>query len=517
MDWWRNGLQLEFRVWPAGFAIAALYALGCWAARQVSLDQFYLPAGLRIAALLLIPPRQWIYLALGEYAYFASMRVPMIDKYGLAWVVLGSVLIMPTVAGIVHLHRKLLRKTGDAWVMSIALTSAIAVTMLNLSTSHLLWPDPPHNAFITDAARSMLGQFVGTLAVVPLALLWLRRKAKWLPDRRPAAASLAALILMVTMALVAMPSVSDDPSIRVAIHQLMVLPAIALTCMLGWRGAAISSAVLHLSIGLTTDGPLPWSFDASSFGAQQSLAVSGTALLVLGYTISHYRRRTWLAERNVRDTARCIKATHLVGESHLRDRVHALREVGEGIDRSMSEICRWIESRGHAPFANALLRMFVEHSRNLRDKTSMVYPVALDHVGLYLALQIGGIAGAWKETQRVAAPTFGGDPCLLSIGLQLAAYRAMEESVSLLLAGEPGQLRVCARAWRLGSRRGIMLRIAMLDRQQKISDATANLATIRLAGRVVAYGGTVQCRGNRILISLVEGGSAGTGSSGATQ
>ncbi len=46
----------------------------------MSLDQFYLPAGVRVAAVLLFPPRWWPYLLLGEYAYFAKMRVPMIEN-----------------------------------------------------------------------------------------------------------------------------------------------------------------------------------------------------------------------------------------------------------------------------------------------------------------------------------------------------------------------------------------------------------------------------------------------------
>jgi len=87
LNWWTNGIRLDVRIRPAGLALAALYALACWATRQISLDQFYLPAGIRVAALLLCPPRLWGYLILGEYAYFAQMRYPMIDRYGLPWVV----------------------------------------------------------------------------------------------------------------------------------------------------------------------------------------------------------------------------------------------------------------------------------------------------------------------------------------------------------------------------------------------------------------------------------------------
>ena len=95
LDWWKEGLLLKVRIRPAGLMIALLYAVAYWATRQLSLDQFYLPAGIRVAAVLLCPPRLWPYLLLGEYAYFAQSRVPMIEKYGLTWVIVASAFLMP--------------------------------------------------------------------------------------------------------------------------------------------------------------------------------------------------------------------------------------------------------------------------------------------------------------------------------------------------------------------------------------------------------------------------------------
>lgn len=95
MDRFKKAIELSFRIRPVGITLAAAYALSCLASRQFSLDQFFLPAGIRAAALLIVPPRLWPYLLLGEYAYFATLRIPMIDSYGLAWVILASTLLMP--------------------------------------------------------------------------------------------------------------------------------------------------------------------------------------------------------------------------------------------------------------------------------------------------------------------------------------------------------------------------------------------------------------------------------------
>lgn len=111
LDWWKEGLLLKVRIRPAGLMLALLYAVAYWATRQLSLDQFYLPAGIRVAAVLLCPPRLWPYLLLGEYAYFAQSRVPMIEKYGLTWVIVASAFLMPAVMLIVKLQRRLMAES----------------------------------------------------------------------------------------------------------------------------------------------------------------------------------------------------------------------------------------------------------------------------------------------------------------------------------------------------------------------------------------------------------------------
>ena len=68
-----RGLQSRLQEFPEGLLVALLYAAACWTARQVSLDQFFLPAGIRVAALLVCRREMWPYLLLGEYAYFAHL------------------------------------------------------------------------------------------------------------------------------------------------------------------------------------------------------------------------------------------------------------------------------------------------------------------------------------------------------------------------------------------------------------------------------------------------------------
>ena len=204
MQWWKDGLLVRIRVSPEGLALALLYALACWGARKLSLDQFFLPAGVRVAALLLCPPRLWPYLLIGEYAYFAHLRIPLLNKYSLTWVILASVFLMPAVMLIVRLHRKLLARTTIVGVISIAVCAATVISLLNLGISYLLWEPLQNASFITNVLRYALGDFTGILILAPLALLWIRRaEEKWTTGS--VAATVAALGAMLVIGLQATP------------------------------------------------------------------------------------------------------------------------------------------------------------------------------------------------------------------------------------------------------------------------------------------------------------------------
>ena len=54
MQWWKEGLPVNIRIRPQGLVLMLIYAVACVATRKLSVDQFYLPAGVRVAALLLL-------------------------------------------------------------------------------------------------------------------------------------------------------------------------------------------------------------------------------------------------------------------------------------------------------------------------------------------------------------------------------------------------------------------------------------------------------------------------------
>ena len=494
-------------VHPAGLLLAAAYAIACVSARQFSLDQFFLPAGIRVAALLIVPQRRWPYVLLGELGYFAYLRIPTIDEYGLEWVLLASTLLMTMAMLVVHLHlRKAISEAATGfWLLSLSISAAVAVTGLNLSLSRLLWPVPPPDTLLDAAERVVFGHFAAIITMAPLALLWARRRSASPWQKTLLAPSLAAIALMLGLGLCMQLISTDAHSTRTHLVLLAALPAIALTFMHGWRGAAIAIPLLNLPLHFATPSTgLPASFDLGTFSTQQNMAVMSVALLALGSSISYHHQRARSRGLAEETTLRLARSSHQTSERELRERAVHLKHLSDGMDSSLVEMVSWLKAQGHHAVANSLQHASSVHSRLFREQASLVYPTGLEQVGLYIALQAGGACEIWNNTHRVIPPRLAGNPCLLTVDLQLAIYRSLIEAVSLLLELETGQVCVRARSGRAGGRRGIVAVVSLLDRDCTLSTRTTQQAVERLAGRMLAYGGTVHCRGNRLRLVLHE-------------
>jgi len=458
-DWLRRDIHLHVRLHPGGVLLAVSYAVAFWAARNVSVDQLYLPAGLRVAALLLCPARYWVYLIAGEYAFFALARYPLIPQYGLAWVVVASASLMPAVAGIVHTHRRWMASSNDTWLLSVALLAAIVVTALNQGLAYLLMPTQHVAVSWEGAARYAVGDYLGILLIAPLVVMWRRRR-------------------------------------------------MAAESMRGWTLAAVVSLVVigvNLMVLLRMDSTgLPGSHDPAVFTAQQILAATGTVLLLLGATTSHYyhrfRQNEWLGRRAIAMT----RTTLVAGEQDRRERAWYLRNVGDDIDRSLQKIADTLAAKGQDGLALELQRLHAAQSGALRVQANLVYPVEIESAGLYVALRAGAIADAWAQTDRVLPAHLMGDPCDLSLDLQLAAFRSMADVVAVLLTAEKGSLRLRARTIQRGGQQGIVVIAGLLDPHRTLAPGTVELARQALGARALAYQGNVQCRGNRIRLVLRE-------------
>lgn len=264
-------------------------------------------------------------------------------------------------------------------------------------------------------------------------------------------------------------------------------------------------ATLNLVVGFTMQSSgQPGSYDPTAFLAQEVLAMSGTALMLLGSTISHFYYKFMHRDHVEGHALALARANLLANERELREGAARIKLLGEDMDSAFRTTVQWLRERGHHTAAMDMLRSSAAQSQLIREQLSLVYPCGIEHYGLYLVLQSSGIAGVWEQSGRVASPHLSGNPCRLSLGLQLAAYRSICDAVSLLLERETGMIRFRARCGRLGNRRGIIINVSLLDSGRTLSRETMAHAVDSLLGRALVYDGTVRCRRNHVRLLLVE-------------
>lgn len=503
LNWLEQEFQLRIRL--SGLLLVLAYAVVFWGVRQISVDQWVLSAGVRVGALLLFAPRYWPYLIAGEYVAFAYMRYPLIDRFGLAWVVISSAALMPTAAFIVHKHRRLLASGNPYGLLSVAALSAVCITILNLGLAWLLMPTR-HSVVSWDGALTfVIGDYLGILIFAPLAMFWRHRNLSIQFSSRWRLDVIAALTILVLLGIYAMLLPETDVAAKNSLRILMILPAIALTCLHGWQGGAVGVAALNLVFGFTMERTgVPGSNDPNAFLAQEILAMTGTALLLLGSTVSHFYYKFMHRDQIERHTLTLARANLLATERELREGAAQIRLLGEDVDNALQQAVKWLRERGHNTAAMDMLHSSMTQSQLFREQLSLIYPSGIEHYGLYLVLQSSGITGVWDQSDRMAPPHLTGNPCRLSLGLQLAAYRSICDAVAILLKHETGAIRIRARCGRRNAQQGIVINVYLLDRLRTLSPETVARVLDSLTGRALIYGGTVQCRRNHIRLLFNE-------------
>lgn len=503
--WFEKEFRLNFPIRPSGLCLALAYAVVFWLARQISVDQWMLSAGVRVGALLLFAPRYWPYLILGEYAVFAYTRAPLINTFGPAWAIVSSIVLMPAAAYIVHRHRRLLASGKHYWILSVAVLSAIVITALNLSTAWLLMPTRHEAVSWNGAIKYMIGDYLGILIFAPLVVLWTQRQLSFPSARRIPLDALISIAVIVLLGVIAMQLPETAGFERNSLRLLMVVPAAALTYLHGWRGAVIGVASLTTIVGLTTQSTgEPNSFDANAFLAQEILAITNTALLFFGAAISHYYRKFKHRDLMSKHAVAAARINLITGDRALFDRVVRMEIISDDIDTILRNAVKTMREEGLSKAAIALQNASVPQMQLFREQLLLTYPSGIGRYGLYVALHSCVFAGVWEQTGRLTRPRLLGDPCQLSVELQVTAYRGICDAIRVLMDHETGTIDVRARCWRHRAHRGIVINVSLLDHTRSLAPATAVQALELLMGRALAFDGTVRCRRNRIRLLFSE-------------
>ena len=121
-------------------ALGATYCAAYWVLWHASFTQWFLPAGLRVAALLFLPYRLWPYLFFGDAAALLMMRVPKAEEYSTAWAYLSPIILMPSIAIVVALIRNRIKGIQDhaKWLPLNALLIAVSGSISNMAVNYFL-------------------------------------------------------------------------------------------------------------------------------------------------------------------------------------------------------------------------------------------------------------------------------------------------------------------------------------------------------------------------------------------
>lgn len=488
-----------------GVALSALYFGSFLALWHLSLDQWYLPAGIRAACLLFLPFRFWPYVFAGDAAALYFLRIPLADKYSEQWAFLSPLLLMPMISVVPRIFRKALKRIElkERWLTLIGVATAVWSALCNTALNFGL-SGPVAEISLERFLRVALGQYLGFLVLVLPLLVWLRRNdgalvPKYLSRDAAIAIGITGVMYYVTV------SVPIGPELRQFLLMLMIGPSVALTLLHGWRGAAVGICLSNLAMALALPSfNFPGAHDAITYGAQQAMAITATAFFVLGSIISdHYDkvRKLGVAEKYALQIA---ATSYLSNERNLRDRVVALAQIQSCIDDSRQQLIRWLKDMGRYPAAMDVTRHGAIHKQIFDEHSSLLYPIRIERHGLFEVLQSPAFSNIWAGGTSVRCLLFG-QPKRLSPELQVAAYRCVCNSVAMLSAGDPDRYTLKARVWRGRGQQGIVVSVKAIPISDKQRSQISAFSALELEGRIKAHGGTLRHRhANHVSFLLAE-------------
>lgn len=489
-----------------GIALAVAYGAAYLALRHISFNQWFLPAGLRMACLLFLPYRYWPYVFFGEAGATLSQKIKMVEDYGHLWVYMSSMLLAPLSSLAPLLVRRKL-KTPDAiarWLPLIALPIAVWLSISKMSLNYFL-SGPVSLVNFENFTHYVVGDFLGIMMVILPFLLLSGSKKDQVPRKRTLQS--AAIAGIVTGGLFCFLKFYPDlqGSIRQLLLLLMIAPAVFLTFLYGWNGAAIGIIAVNLGIAMTLEYTgLPGAYDNIAFSAQLGLALAAVAFLLLGSRITaHYEqaRQSGLAEQGALKVAR----THLLtNEPILRDQLICMARLQVMMDEERDQLGKELRANGKHREALDLNNQGVLHRQIFEEQALALYPIGIERYGLFTVID----SPAFRESRASGldvAMRFGrSDPQTLSEDLQVLAYRCLCNAIDQLSDWGPQRYRLHLRVWHGRVRRGIYVSTSVDVDAPLQHTSFGEGASLMLDARMQVHGGILRRTPTRIRFVLSE-------------
>lgn len=462
------GMEKYRSAWGRGVALAVGYGLAYTALNRFSDTYWFLPAGLQLSALLLLPRRDWLAIILGEFAAVAYASLLCLEAFGWGWLVAHAIppilLMAPVVAwalpGLPGPKRPLILHVGRLLLCIVALATLKACLTLGIFTlahSPAGYQPPPLGVLWI---QYFVRYYLGAALLVPLALMAheITTESPSLPQlwRRISDSRflLESIVLCTSMALLILLGRNvENLQLQQILHASLFVPIAWMTLRHGWRGTVIVGLVAS---GLVTMGTFVPFAKETTVETQAVIAVVTSMLLVLGAriavaqqrekqqmnrhtlalagwedelkrTMSRYAYLPTLAQREV-----------LRAEQRLRDCTTLLRLVQEEQQKATQLLLRRLRPALDAETLAAYADTCGHGQRQLHRLVDSLYPTELqrDAQGLERSLRRGPLPEALAEIgvhYRVEVRGSRHTMRRLSHGTKISLYRMACAAVAFLL------------------------------------------------------------------------------------
>ncbi|MBV6808704.1 MASE1 domain-containing protein [Xanthomonas campestris pv. pennamericanum] len=481
-----------------GMLISVCYCLVFLVLWRLSIDQWYLPVGLRVVTLLFRPYREWPYLLLGDAAAMLVLRIPLGEMQGFnpLWSYLSPFLHAPLIAGGVFLLRHHIPHIvkSQHWLIPAALALGLWNAVCSMLLNETLG-GPPVYPVIDLLLRYWSGSYLGMLVLLLPAMLW----TNW--NDSPVHSALPrdfATSVIVILGLFFSLGVSKDQSIRNILMVALLVPMIVLTLRHGWRGAALGS--LLASFALEFSLPRVYQigfFDQNVFSIQLLYALTTTVLFVFNARLRDPARNR-VSNRAKDDPLVLARASYLSAERLLRNRVLEYSDINVQINRMRKDVVADLRAKGQHAVAMEITRVGVLESQLLQQYVAALYPLEIETHGLYQALRSPSLE---RFCQSEFEHVLRGDCRNLSLELQLSAYRSVLNCVEILPSASKHFIQ--GRAWTSKGARGVVIRVIADSSSAELVGRDSNDIKDELVARLKAHGGTLRRRHALVLTFLV--------------
>lgn len=500
---------IKARTFVRGMGLAAGYCAAFLITWEFSFNQWYLPAGLRLASLLLLPMRYWPYVFAGDAAALLCLRIPKADQYSIQWAYLSPFLFMPVYSLVPYLFGKRFTDSRDIVfkLPLIAISAAFVTSVWAMALNYML-DGPRQLVNLPNFIRYWIGDYFGIMIVMLPCMLWAQR-AQWKNTRIDIAKNIAIAILVISALYAAamLPGV-QDLSVRLIPLALMLIAIAYLTLLHAWHGAAVGTLLVGAAIAFALPRiKVAGAADDAVLMAQVVLAVASSVLLVIGVRISrlHDRSGDWLRgellaaklqEHIKRETQTMggIRAMFHSFEQRFREKALLIAYARDDLDGYRHAVAQVLKDEGLYQQAMDAMSTGVASSRALVRHSELLYPLDIETHGLVGVLTSETFEDRWKGRARIEKLLTGRTPKRLSIPLQLAAYRAICSAMDVLATMEPTKFHILARGWERRGRKGITIFVSCTPTTALAQDSSTDLALQELQLLARAYDGAFQHR-----------------------